>query len=151
MHKVIILLLLLLPLNCKTKANTSSMKQAENMMIIAKGDLYGSGAEGIEKQNMVISNQNDWNSLKDKMNSVNSVYDNFSENEIDFSKHRIIAVFDEVKGSGGHSIELNFTEHTDMLLIEVLYKSPEGMATSVMTQPYYIVKIDKNNLPITFK
>ncbi|WP_299365322.1 protease complex subunit PrcB family protein [Winogradskyella sp.] len=151
MNKIIVILIVLLPLSCKTKVNNSKMKDSKTSTLIAKGDLYGSGAEGIEKQNIVISNRKDWDDLLEKMNSVNNVSDSFSETEIDFSKFKVIAVFDEVKTTGGHSIELNITEHKDSVLVEVVHKSPEGMATTVLTQPYYITKIMKNDLPIRFK
>ncbi|WP_299524549.1 protease complex subunit PrcB family protein [Winogradskyella sp.] len=149
MNKIIVVLILLLPLNCKTKANNSKTSGVENVVLIAKGNLYGSGDEGLEKQSTVISNEKDWDKLLEKINSVNSVSESFLETKIDFSKFRIVAVFDEVKISGGYSIELNIENNTDRILVEVMHKSPEGMATSVMTQPYYIVKIIKNNLQLS--
>ena len=85
------------------------------------------------------------------MNAVNKVSDNFTETKIDFSKFTVIAVFDAVKTSGGHSIELDIKPNTENVVVEVSRKSPDGMATSVMTQPYHIVKIPKTDLPIVFQ
>ena len=151
MNRIVLILILLLPLNCKTKANNSKMSIVENMVLIANGNLYGSGAEGIEKQSIVISDEKDWEVLWNKMNSINDVSSSFSETKIDFSKYRLVVLFDEVKSSGGHSIALSIIENSDHILVEVLRKSPDGMATSVMTQPYYIAKLIKDKRPIQFQ
>ncbi|WP_461599024.1 protease complex subunit PrcB family protein [Winogradskyella sp.] len=123
----------------------------DNIVVIGKGNLYGSGAERIDKQNLVITTSEEWKDLLNKMNSVNNVTDSFSETEIDFSKYIVITVFEEVKNTGGHSLDLIIQEAKDKILVEVLRKSPDGIATSVMTQPYFIVKILKNDLPVVFQ
>lgn len=150
MHKLLGILILLLALNCKSTENQAKMTQ-ENIVLIGKGNLHGSGAEGIEKQNLVITSLEDWKGILNKMNSVNKVSNSFSETDIDFSKYTVLAVFDEVKNSGGHSLNLLMEETKEKILVEVLRKGPDGIATSVMTQPYYIVKLPKRNLPIVFK
>jgi len=137
-------------LSCKTNKNNAKMANVEPVLI-AKGNLYGSGSEGITKQNMVIENQSDWQNLMDQMNKANTVSDSFSETKIDFSSYNIIAVFNDVKGSGGNSIELDISTTSENTLVKVNYFSPKGNATSVMTQPYYIVKVAKRNVPIVFE
>lgn len=149
-HKTFSIFILLFALNCKSTQNQEKM-QNEAIVLIGKGNLYGSGDEGFEKQNMVINNTEDWNNVMAKMNSVNNVTNGFSETKIDFSKFTVIAVFDEVKTSGGHSLELDIKPESDKIIVEIIRKSPDGMATSVMTQPYYIAKIVKSELPIEFK
>lgn len=159
--KALIILSLLFVFSCKTKVeNTKNMdnKKTETSKmtnlewtLIAKGNLHGSGEEGIEKENLVITNTNDWNSLLQKMDSVNEVSKGFSETNIDFSKYTVIAVFDSVKGSGGHKLEVDVASNSKNLVVTVTNKGPNGMATSVMTQPYYIVKIEKAELPIVFE
>ncbi|MFC0603735.1 protease complex subunit PrcB family protein [Winogradskyella pulchriflava] len=149
-HKTFSIFILLFALNCKSTQNQEKM-QNEAIVLIGKGNLYGSGDEGFEKQNMVINNTEDWNNVMAKMNSVNNVTNGFSETKIDFSKFTVIAVFDEVKTSGGHSLELDIKPDSEKILVEIIRKSPDGMATSVMTQPYYIAKIMKSELPIEFK
>lgn len=150
MHKLLGIVILLLAVNCKSTENKAKMVK-EDVILIGKGDLYGSGSEGIEQQNLVITSESEWKELLTKMDSVNKVSDSFSETEIDFSKYSIIAVFDAVKNSGGHSLNLVFQETKDKFLVEVLRKSPDGIATSVMTQPYYIIKIPIQNVPVVFK
>ena len=154
MKKELLFILLLCLFNCKTKKESSNANSVNMETIpsnlIAKGDLYGSGAEGIEAQNLIITNQNDWDTLKAQMNSVNKVSDGFIETTIDFSENTIIAVFDEVKGSGGHHLELEITSNSKNILVNITRVVPKGNATSVMTQPYHIIKTTKLKLPIKF-
>ena len=150
MHKLLGIVILLFALNCKSSENKAKMTK-EAIVLIGKGNLYGSGSEGIQKQSLVITSSEEWKDLLNKINAVNKVSDSFSETNIDFSKYTVIAVFDEVKNSGGHSLNLVIQETKDKFLVEVLRKSPDGIATSVMTQPYYIVKVPKSELPITFE
>ncbi|WP_178986078.1 protease complex subunit PrcB family protein [Winogradskyella helgolandensis] len=146
----LIVLFLVFVMSCKSNQNNVEMKTVKSVLI-AKGNLHGAGSEGFTKENSVIDNQSDWESLMARMNKVNNVSESFTETKIDFSKYAIIAVFNDVKGSGGHSIELNISTTSENTLVTVKYISPSGNATSVMTQPYYITKIPKQNLPIVFE
>lgn len=150
MHKLLGIVILLFALNCKSSGNKAKMTK-EAIVLIGKGNLYGSGSEGIEKQNLIVTSPEEWKDLLNKMNAVNKVSDSFSETDIDFSEYTVIAVFDEVKNSGGHSLNLVIQETKDKFWVEVLRKSPDGIATSVMTQPYYIIKVPKSELPIVFE
>ncbi|WP_221892414.1 protease complex subunit PrcB family protein [Winogradskyella flava] len=149
-NKIFSVLIIFLALNCKSTENQAKMAN-EAVVLIAKGNLYGAGAEGIKKQHLVITERQDWNNLITKLNSVNNVSNGFTETAIDFSKYTVIAVFDEVKTSGGYSVELDIASHSDKTVIKVTQNSPDGMATAVMTQPYYIAKVSKTNLPIEFQ
>jgi len=150
MHKLLGIVILLFALNCKSSENKAKMTK-EDIVLIGKGNLYGSGSEGIEKQNLIITSPEEWKDLLNKMNAVNKVSDSFIETDIDFSEYTVIAIFNEIKNSGGHSLNLVIQETKDEFLVEVLRKSPDGIATSVMTQPYYIVKVPKSELPIVFE
>lgn len=150
MYKIFSAFILLFALNCKSTDNQAKTNQ-EVLVEIKKGNLYGSGEEGIEKQNLVIDNVSDWQNLLTKMNSVNKVSDGFIETKIDFEKYLIIAVFDDVKTTGGHVVELKIDSKDEEIVVNVESKSPEGMATTVMTQPYCIVRIEKTDKPINFQ
>jgi hypothetical protein len=150
LNKTFTLVILLFALNCKSVQNQAKMSE-DDIVLIAKGNLHGSGEEGIKAQNSIITDNNDWQDLVTKMNSVNNVSNSFSESKIDFSKYTVIAVFSTVKTSGGHSLDLDIKSNSENIEVNVSPKSPEGMATSIMTQPYYIVKIPKSDLPIVFK
>lgn len=118
---------------------------------IAKDNLYGNGDEGIIEQNMVISESTSWTNLIAQMNSVNTVSDSFSETDIDFSEYRVIAVFDEIKGNGGHSLELNIRSNFENIIVSITDIVPLGNATSMITQPFHIVKILNSDLAIQFE
>lgn len=154
MKKELLFIVLLFVLNCKTNMETTNSDHVKintiDSNLIGKGNLYGSGTEGVDAQNLVITNQNDWDTLKAQMNSVNRVSDGFKETTIDFTKNTIIAVFDEVKGTGGHRLELDITSNSKNTLVNITHVVPKGNATSVMTQPYHIIKINKLKLPIKF-
>ncbi|MUU79319.1 protease complex subunit PrcB family protein [Winogradskyella endarachnes] len=150
--KTLILLSLIFVFGCKcNKTSTDMASKSVETVLIAKGNLYGSGAEGIEKQNLVITNEKDWNALINQMDTINKVSQSFTETKIDFSKYTVIAVFLNVKGSGGHSIDLDVSTTSEQKIVTVKHKGPKGNATSVMTQPYYIAKLVKSNLPIMFQ
>lgn len=135
---------------CKTSQNNTKMKIIEPILI-AKGNLHGSGSEGIKEQNIIIDNQSDWDNLIHQINTVNNVSDGFLETKIDFTDYTIIAIFTDVKNSGGHKIDVDVVTTDEEVLVTVNPIGPSGMATSVMTQPYYIAKISKSDLPIVFK
>lgn len=117
--------------------------------VVAQGKLNGN--ENIEKSNLIIQNNTSWEGLINKMNSVNNVSDTFIETDIDFSRYTIIAVFDEVYGNGGHSIDvINVTEN-DFNVIVKLDRLLEGNLASVITQPFQIIKIPKTTKQIIFE
>lgn len=151
MEKNILLVLLsIVVLSCNSDDDNSRFETVDSTLI-SKGALYGNGAEGISKQNLVISDQYIWNELITKMNSVNNVSEKFSEIDIDFSKYMVIAVFDDIKVNGGHDLELDIRSNSEAIVVNITDLMPEGNLTAVITQPYHIVKIIKSELPIVFE
>ena len=118
---------------------------------IGAGNLYGNGNEKITKQNLIISTKMAWSELMGKMNSVNNETHNFAETDIDFSKFIVLALFDEVKGSGGYSLNITgILENQDNVTVAVQSISPTGNVFLVMSQPYCIVKIPNTAKKIIF-
>ena len=148
--KVLIILLSIFILSCNPEDDNSEMVHIQSTLI-AKDNLFGNGDEGIIEHNLIISDQTTWNNLIIQMNSINNVTDNFSETDIDFSEYKIIAVFDEIKGNGGHSLELDIMSNSENIIVNVTNLAPEGNATTVITQPFHIVKILNSDLPIIFE
>jgi hypothetical protein len=65
----------------------------------------------------------------------------------------VIVCIDKVRNSGGFSIEIiEVVTESDTFLIKVKTEGPKpmSMVTSVMIQPYHIVKIKKTNKKIKF-
>lgn len=147
---VLFILLSILIMSCNSDNNNSEIANIESTLI-AKGNLLGNGDEGIVEQNIVISDQNTWIDLIAQMNSVNIESDNFSETNVDFSEYKVIAVFDELKGNGGHSLELNITSNSENIIVNITNVLPEGNVITIMTQPYYIIKIPTSDLQIIFQ
>lgn len=145
----LVILSFLILFSCKAQEKHSKMEKVESVLI-AKGNLYGSGSEGIVEQNLIISNQKDWNDLLIKMDSINKVSNSFLETNIDFSLFNVIAVFDKVRGSGGYSLNLNIVNDSENILINTIYLSPKGIANAIMTQPFCLVKISKTDLKVIF-
>ena len=119
---------------------------------LSKGSLFGNGAEGFKKENIVISSKEEWKSFLLKVDTTNKVSKTF-ENTIDFSKEMVIVCIDKVRNSGGFSIEIiEAVKEGDTFLIKVKTKGPKPLdkVTSVMMQPYHIVKIKKTNKKIKF-
>lgn len=148
MKRLTLLLLSLLFISC----NKNDLKVGPlETTLISKGELYGNGQENITKQNLAISNSADWNELMEKMNSVNNVTQNFTETSLDFSRYLILAVFDEIKMNGGHSIDItNVTESKNDITVKI-ENLLSGNLTTVITQPFHIVKIPRIEKTIIFK
>ncbi|PZD79005.1 protease complex subunit PrcB family protein [Mesonia sp. K7] len=160
MKKVILALVAILTLACNSNKKSMSQEKSEgqekaisqeNMALISQGDLHGSGEEGIEAQQTVVKSELQWNELLRKMGTVNPVDGNLLETKIDFSKNYAIALFDQVKGSGGHSIFIENVVTGENITVKYKKTSPDGLATSVMTQPYYIALIPKTDKKIVFE
>jgi hypothetical protein len=131
---------------------TEGTKHPQSITVntIAQGTLHGGGREGFSKQNLVIKTQAEWEQLKTAINKVNQETDHFLETDIDFSVYQAIAAFEEVKGNGGWSIDIaNITESPDSVIVSI-QNVKKGNATSVITQPYHIVKMPTSEKKIVF-
>ncbi|WP_171971856.1 protease complex subunit PrcB family protein [Mangrovimonas sp. DI 80] len=119
--------------------------------IIAEGNLYGNGDEGIPKQQIIINTEAEWHALKEQMDRVNPVSEQFTQKDVNFNIYQVIAVFESVKTTGGYRIDLNLETTQTQRTITVNTKAPEGMATMVMTQPFKIMAIPRMDTPIIFQ
>lgn len=144
---VLIILMICMAISCTTN-DEGIVGDVVSSTLIADETLHGNGEEGIGKENFVITNTEDWNSLMDKMNSVNDETPNFTETDIDFSKYIVIAAFDQVRSHGGADVKFAVSQTSKSIIVQVFYLG-KGAAT-VITQPYFIHKIEKTDLPIVF-
>src|SRR5690606_41552313 len=113
--------------------------------------LHCNGVENIETSNLILENTSSLNDIIDKINTVNNVSDNFTETDIDFSQYLVIAVFDEIYSNGGHTIDIIKIVENEVNIIITVDKLLNGDASSVITQPYHIIKIPKTEKPIIFE
>ncbi|CAL2065211.1 protease complex subunit PrcB family protein [Tenacibaculum sp. 190524A05c] len=151
MRFVIIIFVSLLTLSCANK--TMGQTDRENKIVnLYEGTLTGAGAEGFEKGNIIIQSQEAWQSIVNKLNSVNEVTSQFNST-IDFSKNNVIIAVDRVRSTSGFSIKLSKAqEQKDMLELNVLTKGPgpTDMVATVITQPIHIILIHKTDKKIVF-
>lgn len=151
MKKNILILLTILTFSCTS--NDENTKENTNFDVISKGALHGAGNEGIMEQNLIITDSDAWTSLVNQMDFVNNVSNSFSEVAIDFSEFTVIAVFQDVKSNGGYGLDMEITTDSKSIFVDITELVPgvEDNVTTVVTQPYYIVKIPKTDLSIVFK
>ena len=146
--RLILCTFLLVLLGCSSTIQSSKTLKKEEIVFstISKGTLFGNGIEGILEEKFTIKNEKQWQVFLNKINSVNIVSSSFSEININFSNHIIICVFDTIRNTGGYAIEIErvFVEKKNL---NVVYKKkepgPMEMVTTIITQPYHIVKIEK--------
>ena len=64
----------------------------------------------------------------------------------------IIVCIDKLRESGGYEISIvDILEDEEKMVIIIEHVSPSEMATSVLTQPFHVVKITKSEKKIIFK
>jgi hypothetical protein len=149
MKKMFLILSILLTIySCSENDNNQRFPQNKEFDIIYNGVLSGNGSEGITQSNMVINNTTDWQNLITQMDSFNNVSGNFSETDIDFDNYLIIAVFLEVKPNGWEVQINNITENENSLVVST---NENEFISSVITQPFSIVKIHRTEKNIEFE
>jgi hypothetical protein len=144
MHKTLFFFVFLF-FACKTSKDIPTAPVAIDFEPIGSGILYGAGEEGLLAGAYLVNSVDELSEILSKMNSQNSGdYLNLTPDDSYFNEHSIVFLFDQVRGSGGHTFEIKkLTRHNDLLKIGVLSAKPEGMATTVMTQPFQIIEIPK--------
>jgi len=126
--------------------------EGKEIIFAVKGSMYGGGTEGFEEGGEAIYKEEDWNALKAKMSTVNPVSDEIANAVIDFQTEMIIVYIDKVQPSGGYEIHLErVLEFSDEIVVSGQKVSPKEGATSVLTQPYFILSTIKSKKPIRFE
>ena len=152
MKTLILSLVILLLVSCNQSDEVNNFTPLTiTPVLIGKGNLYGNGMENIPQQNVVITNQTEFNALIVSMDTANNVSNSFTSTTIDFSSYNVIAVFDSIKNNEGYRITIaNITENVNNIIVSILTAySPQ--VTSVITQPYHIVRIPKSTKLIVFQ
>ena len=116
---------------------------------IEEGYLTGNGEEKIAPGGMVIRSQKELDEVIKKMNSVNQTVDPIV---FDFDRVTAIVYFDEIRGSGGYSVDVAAVTETDETTVVAIKKSAsDGMDIEIMTQPYVIGYIPQTKNQIHFQ
>ena len=141
-------ILFLTIISCNSTKNNVSASEIEEVTFqtIAKGSLFGDGIEGISETSFTITDKKAWGKLQNNMNKENNVSSSFKEESIDFSTEMLVCVFDKVRSTGGISISIDkISIENDSIKINYSNQKPAPgeMVTTVITQPYHIVKTQK--------
>lgn len=153
MKKHLLLLLcsiLLILTSCRDNNDENiESKNQINFQLIGKGNLMGSSYA--PPQNTAITNSTQWNNFLNQIDSSNNhPSSTFTETNIDFNQFMVILVVDSVYPNGGHSVDiLTIDENSQNIEVDV-EKLLQGDVTTVITQPYHIVKIPKILKPVIF-
>lgn len=106
------------------------------------------GGENVSQSNFVFNNQTDWNNFLTQVDAINNLSDTFTETNIDFSTFTVIAVVEEIKTSGSEISVVNVTENTNTIHVT---SELTMFASTVISQPFHIIKIPKTNKQILFQ
>lgn len=145
-----ILLALLLCTSCKKEEEQQPFEPIKlEQTLIGGGSLRGN--EGIEKENCVIESTEEWNNLLARIDSTSDISDRFHETEIDFNTYTVLAVFEDVKPCTGYILHITeVNEQENQIVASIELTGPGGLEFYIITQPFYIVKIEKQEKEIVF-
>jgi hypothetical protein len=92
-------------------------------------------------------------SFQEILNSINKTREpNIKIPEINFKKEMLLALFMGERNTGGHSIRIDsISSNEKEVFVYVKELTPQGMATMVITHPFYLAKIKKTDKQIVFK
>jgi len=125
----------------ETKTSTEMTKPANQLYEVLAQSAY----QGKETKSYEV--------IKDKA-SLASLYESIHDTEVpkvDFNKARIVALFLGQRSSGGYEIKVkNVEEMGGKIIVYVEEIKPDGMATTVMTNPFTIIKVNSTK-EIIFK
>lgn len=145
---------LLFGMNCSSSKKTAIITPRDmTYTTIKSGNMFGAGEEGFAAGIIAASNTVDMNFLIKKINGVN---DEIKESLISdvhfFDESMLLFIFDKVRGSGGHVIQVETITNTGTeISVAVKEIAPNGPASTVLSQPYTILQLKKSTLPVQLK
>jgi len=113
---------------------------------------YGSSLlDSLPKQNLVIKNQTEWNTLLNSMDSVSGWgYAQFLSNSVSFSTHQVLAIFNEIPNDGTWGIEIaNIVEQACHII--VTYHTWKKTSGNYGRQAFHLIKIPASNKQVVFQ
>ena len=144
---IIVLILSLVAISCKSKstASTNKLKASNELVEI----LSGSHSNFDKRFFTEVNSAKELEELYKTLNKTRTP--NYKLPNVDFSKEVVLGLFMGSKSSGGYAIKIDHIKtdgnYTAVFINEV---KPTGMATSVITQPFYLAKMNKPTKPIRF-
>ncbi len=148
MKTLILSLILLLSIGCNKNDDENSFEtQNITPVLVGKGHLNYNTIYA--QQNIVISNNNDWQTLLSNFNSIdNNITATFTETNMDFNNYQIIVAIDVKNRSTSVDIT-NIIEKTSNITVTI--KNVQLGITQDVACPFHIVKIPKTTKPFVFQ
>ncbi len=145
MKKTILISIILYVISCSNNNTSETVNQTTTL--IAKGWL--SYNDIFTQQNLVITNDTEWQQLIADMQTVNpDILESFEETDVDFETFQILAAFD-IKNSTTTVDITNVTENTSNIVVTV--ENLQHGITQDVAHPFHIVKIRRSNKPVVFE
>lgn len=156
MKPISILLFILIISSCTVTKPTEQLETETNPVnftVLKKGNLYGGGSEEIEEGVVVIRSFEELQTIVAKVNSANQTVDEGLVSDIHFfDENMLLFVFDKLRGTGGFTMSVQgIYQSKEQLILELVKSAPDGPATTVMTQPFQIIELQKSDLPVSLK
>ncbi|WP_291116850.1 protease complex subunit PrcB family protein [Flavobacterium sp. UBA6135] len=141
MKKILLPLVGLLLFSCSTKNKLENKEAFQLFEILKQDEQGGANIQFFE----IITEPNEFKMLLNDKELRNKI----TSEDIKTSNFLLLNMGE--KNSGGHFITLESVEETETeIIVAVKENYPSGMATSVMTYPLTVVKINSKK-PIRFK
>ena len=149
MKTLILSLVLILALSCSNHDSQSASMIATPITttLIGKNSLSNPNPP---LQNMLVTNQAQWDSLLTSMNAVNNVSGTFTETNINFTNFDIIAVFRNPISNSVSTVDIIGIDENQSNRVVTVQNLINGAAQDV-AQPFHIVKIPKSTKPVVFQ
>lgn len=114
---------------------------------ISKGEIFN-GNYNPTQHGEIFDNETDWINFKNNIWQLASFP---PETIVDFNSHIVIAVFDEPRPTGGHSIDILSIVDDGQYIVVTYDKLLNGGDPTIVTRPYHFVKIPITSKPIVFQ
>lgn len=146
--KTLILIVLLFTISCNKSDDENDFElQTITAVLVGKGHLNNNTI--YTRQNIVITNNNDWQTLLTNFNSIdNNITATFTETNVDFNNYQIIVAIDMKNRSTSVDIT-NILENTSNIAVTI--QNVQLGVTQDVAYPFHIVKILKSSKPIVFQ
>lgn len=148
MRKLFLMTILSMVLiNCSSDDNNNESFTPQSIDFTTIGQGVTTSLMTIEQQNMVITNQTDWNQLLESFPEEIEI----SETDIDFNTFQVIVSIDEERGHTGHWLEITeIIENENNITVTIATGEGDSGFESIC-RPYHIVKIPKSDKPVVFE
>ena len=158
MKKIFLISILSMALiNCSSddSNNESFTPQNIDFETIGQGQIITIINTEEEQNNIVITNESDWNQLVEelffRMEEFPDLGAEELPTEIDFNTFQVIVSVDEVRPSLSNWLKItNIIENEENITVTIL-KEWDDFGFQALCQPYHIVKIPKSDKPVVFE